>query len=339
MIPSGASGPALGDVILARHGDRGRTPLFCSGIRVSWGVSVAGEFSAFCRLADALAIEPEPEDLRGRWLTWEHPTLGPWGGRVADVAVRSSNTLELAGRGWLDLLDKRLTRQRDVAITAHAGAIAARLVRDAGAVHPTGIAGVAFDAWGEFVSWRDDGNEVLAALNRLAALSDQEYGVGEADRVFTWRRRIGRDLRDRVQLVQGAHIAEWRPSWSLSPVVTEVVLAPSDRRRFATAPAVAGHDAEAYARFGPRQVRGTVRGNLARASARAAATKQAEKLATLGRLIELDVVDYDGCWSWFRKGDTITVVLADIDRALAVRVLLMSWDQDSNLVRVSGEIQ
>lgn len=339
QIPSGVSGPALGDVILARHGDRGRVPLECAGIRASWAVNAAGEFSAFARLSDALAIQADPEDLRGYWLTWEHPTLGPWGGRVSDVAVRSSQVLEIAGRGWLDLLDKRLTRRRDGSVVAHAGAIAARIVRDAGAIHPTGIAGVSADEWGEFVAWRDDGGDALAAVGRLASMSGQDYAVGDEDRIFYWRRRFGTDNRDRVQLVQGAHIAEWRPSWSLSPVITEVVLAPSDRNRFTTTPAVAGHDAEAYAAFGPRQIRGTVRGRLHRSTVQAVATKQAEQLAKLGRLIELSIADSDACWSWFRKGDTITVVLADIDRALAVRCLMLSWDQDSNVLRVSGEIQ
>ena len=338
-IPSGARGAATGDVILAKHGDRGRVPLACGGIRVSWEVNAAGEFSAFARLPDALAIEPLIENLRGWWLTWEHPELGDWGGVVTDVAIRSSGVVELAARGWLALLEKRLTRRRAISVTATAGAIAGRLVRFAGAVEPTGIAGVDCDEWGEFVAWRDDGSEVLSAINRLARMSDQDVAVGEADRVFYWRRRYGADLTGSVQLVQGAHVADWRPAWSLDPVVTEVVLAPSDRQRFAAVPAVSGYDADAYARFGPRQLRGTIRGRVARPSAQAAARKQAERLARLGRLIELDVVNHDGCWTRFRKGDTVAVVLADIDRALAVRVLLMSYDQDADLVRVSGEIQ
>jgi hypothetical protein len=78
---------------------------------------------------------------------------------------------------------------------------------------------------------------------------------------------------------------------------------------------------------------------VARPSAKGAAQKQADRLSRLGQLIELDVVNFDTCWSRFRKGDTITVVVPDIDRALAVRVSLMSWEQDSNVVRISGEIQ
>lgn len=338
-IPSGAAGPALGDVLIAAHGDRGRRPLQCAGIRVSSGVNEAGEFSAFARLSDALAIAADPADLRGMWLTWDrHPTLPPFGGPITDVAVRSSQTLELAARGWLALLDKRLTRRRDRQVIAHAGPIAARLVRDAGAVHPTGITGTDSDEWGEFVSWRDDGGEVLSALSRLSSMSDQDYGVDETTRTFIWRRRWGSDNRETVQLVQGYHIAEWRPAYALAPVITEVVLSPSDRSRFARTPSVAGHDADAYAQFGPRQARGTFRGNLRRSSAQAVATKQAERFARRGHLIELDVVDADGCWARIRRGDTITVIIADLDAALVVRCLLLSWDQDSNLLRVTGEI-
>lgn len=337
-LPSGATGAGMGDVVLAKHGDRGRVPLALSGIRASWQVNGAGEFSGFARLPDGLAIEAEPDALRGWWLLWAHPLLGTWGGVVTDVAVPASGVLELAARGWLALLDKRLTRRRSVAVTAHAGAVAARLVRDAGAAAPTGIAGMSAHEWGDFVAWRDDGSEVLSALARLARMSDQEYAVDDDTRVFTWRQRYGRDRTASVQLVQGAHIADWRVSYSLDPVVTEVVLAPSDRQRFATVPAVSGHDADAYARYGPRQQRGTIRGRLARASVQGAARRQAEQLARRGQLIELDVVDFDRCWERFRKGDTIRVILADIDTALAVRVLLMSFDQDANLVRVSGEI-
>lgn len=338
-VPSGATGPALGDVVLAQHGDRGRVPLQMSGIRASWEVNGAGEFSAFARLTDALAIEPDPEELRGWWLTWEHPALGDWGGVVTDVAIRSSGIVELACRGWLDLLAKRLTRQRNTSISAYAGAIAGRIVRDAGRDAPTGILDTSCDDGGPFVAWRDDGGEVLAAINRLADTSDQDYAVGESDRIFYWRRRFGTDLTSSVQLLAGTHVSEWRPTFSLDPVITEVVLAPSDRQRFATVPAVSGFDAAAYGRYGPRQQRGTIRGKVARPTAQGAATKQAERLARLGRLIELDIVNFDGCWSRFRKGDTITVVVPDIDRALAVRVLLMSFDQDADLLRVSGEIQ
>lgn len=338
-IPTGASGPAMGDVILAKHGDRGRVPLETGGIRASWEISAAGDFSAFCRLSDVLEHVDAPKDLRGWWLTWDHPYLGAWGGVISDLALRSGGVLEIAAQGWLALLEKRLTRRRDVSVIAHAGGIAARLVRDAGAVDPTGIAGTSADEWGDFVTWRDDGGEVLSALSRLASLSDQDYTVGESDRVFYWRRRFGTDNRHRVQLVQGTHVAEWRPSWSLAPVVTEVILAPSDRTRFAKAPSVAGHDADAYAAFGPRQQRGTMRGRVARSSARATAEKQAAKLARRGQLIDFDVVNVDGCFGWFSKGDTITVLLSEIDAALAVRCLVLSWDQDADILRVSGEIQ
>jgi hypothetical protein len=338
-VPGGARGPATGDAVLARYHDRGRVGLRLSGIRASWEVSAAGELSAFARLDDTRALEPAVEDLRGWWIAWEHPTLGPWGGVVADVAVRSDGVLELAARGWLALLDKRLTRRRNASVTAHAGAIAARIVRTAGATEPTGIVATKIDEFGEHVGWRDDGGDVLSALGRLADMSDQEYGVGESDRIFYWRRRYGTDLSETVQLVQGAHIAEWRPSFSLDPVVTEVVLSPNDRQRFATVPAVSGFDPDAYARFGPRQERGTIRGKAARPTARGIAGKQAVKRARLGRLIELTVVNFDRCWTRFRKGDTVRVVLGDLDAAYAVRVLLMSWDQDADVLRVSGEIQ
>lgn len=337
-IPSGASGPARGDVVIARHGDRDRQPLSCGGIIVSSEVNAAGAFSAFARTSDVLDIVANPEDLRGMWLTWPHPTLAGFGGVITDVAVRSSGVIEIAAGGWLVLLAKHLTRRRDIQISAQAGAIAGRIVRDAGAVSPTGIAGVSADEWGEFVSWRDDGGEVLSAISRIANLSDQDYAVGEEDRIFYWRRQFGTDLSASVQLVQGYHIAEWRPSWSLDPVVTEVVLSSSNRNRFATAPSVAGNDPDAYAAFGPRQMRGTYRGRLPRSVVQGAAQKQAERLSRRGRVIDFDVVDVDGCFGWFRRGDTITIVIADIDRALQVRCLALSWSQDSNVLRVSGEL-
>lgn len=337
-VPSGESGPAIGDVILAKHGDRGRQNLQCGNVAVSWEINASGAFSAFASIDDVLEISANPEDLRGWWLMWQHPTLADFGGEISDVAVRSNGTVELAAAGWLVLLNKRLTRRRDQSVNAQAGAIAARIVRDAGAVEPTGIAGVSTDEWGEFVGWRDDGGEVLSALGRLRNLSGQEYAVGESDRIFYWRRQFGADLSSTVMLVQGTHIADWRPSWSLDPVVTEVILSSSNRNRFATAPSVSGNDSAAYAAYGPRQQRGTYRGRLPRSAVQVAATKQAELLSRRGQLIDFDVVDVDGCFGWFRRGDTITVLLADIDRALKVRCLALSWSQDANILRVSGEV-
>lgn len=338
QIPRGTTGPAVGDVLIGEHGDRNRYPLQCGGLRVSWEVNAAGEFSGFARLTDVLTLTDAPSNLRGWWLWWEHPYLGPWGGVIQEVAIRSGNVVEIAARGWLSLLDKRLTRRRDLAILAHAGAIAARLVRDAGAVEPTGITGVSADEWGEFVAWRDSGSDVLNAVSSLALMSNQDYVVGMADRVFYWRRSYGTDRSHNVQLVQGKHIAEWRPMWALAPVVTEVILSPSDRNRFARPVAVAGRDAEAYAAFGPRQERGAIRGMVARQTVQAVASRQAEHLAARGRVIDLDVPNTDGCWDWFGFGDTITVNLPDIDDALVVRCRVRSWDQQSDVCRVSGEI-
>jgi hypothetical protein len=337
-IPSGLTGPALSDVILAKHGDRGRVPLELGGIRASWEVNQPGEFSAFARLDDVRSLVTYLADLRGWWLMWEHPYLGHWGGVITDLVLSARGTVEIAARGWLALLDKRLTRRRDTSVIAHAGPIAARLVRDAGAVAPTGIVSTDAEEYGEFVDWRDDGGEVLSALSRLSFMSDQDFSVGEHDRIFYWRRRFGTNKTGSVQLVQGTHIADWRPSYALGPVVNEVVLSPNDSQRFAKSPSIAGHDSASYAAFGPRQQRGTYRGAMARPAVQSIARKQAERFARRGHLIELDIVNASDCFDWFRKGDTITAVIADLDQALQVRILLMSWDQDSDLVRVSGEI-
>lgn len=338
-IPGGIYGDALGDVILSRSGDRERQALAMAGVVCSWETNAAGEFSAFAKLEDVRAIEPSLDALRGWWLIWEvHPHLPTWGGRITDVVVTADQTVELDARGWLDVLAKRLTRRRNTSISATAGAIAARLVRDTNLSDATGLSDVAFDDAGAFVSWQDDGGEVLDALSRLADLSGQEFCVDEDTRAFSWRNQCGSDLTSSVQLVQGRHIVDWRPAWSLEPIITEVVLDPADKNRFRTAPAVSGFADAAYTAYGPRQARGTYRGQLPRAAAQAVASRQASSLADRGRLIECDVVDADGCFAWFRRGDTITVVLADIDRALAVRILVMSYDQSSDLVRISGEI-
>jgi len=337
-IPTGLTGPSMSDVIIAAHGDRGRTPLQCGGLRASWEVNQTGDFSAFARIDDVREIVSSPADLLGYWLMWEHPYLGDWGGVITDVRVQIPGVVEIAAQGWLALLDKRLTRRRDVAVMAHAGAIAARLVHDAGAVNPTGIVETSFDASGDFVSWRDAGAEVLSSLGRLAQMSDQDFGVGESDRIFYWRSTFGSDIAHRVQLVQGTHIASWRPSWALGPVVNEVVLSSSNADRFVQAKSISGHDATAYSAYGPRQMRGTYRGLISRSAVQSIAQRQAERFSRRGKLIELSVVNHDGCFAWFRRGDTITALLPDIDAALRVRVLLMSWDQDSDVMRVSGEI-
>lgn len=335
---SGPFGPGLGDAVIAKWGDRGRVPLTLSGLAVSWAVNEAGELSGVAALDDVRDIVDNPEDLRGWWVTWEHPTLAPWGGVITDVTAGSSSAVEVAARGWLALLDKRLTRRRSMAVTAPAGAIVSRLLRDVSTSPPTGLTDVDADEWGSFVTWQDDGGEILDALRQIADASDQDYGVGEDDRVFRWRRQWGADRSGSVQLVQGYHLADWTPAWSLDPIITEVILSNDDTRRFASAPGIAGRDAEAYAAFGPRQQRGTYHGRLQRSGVSAIAAKQSRKLSRLGRLIEFDVVDVDDCWGWFRRGDTITVLIADLDRALVVRCLVISWDQDTNVVRVSGEV-
>lgn len=338
MTTDGRAGPAVGDVVLAKWGDRGRMPLATWGMRVSWEINAAGELSALAALADVRTVTDDPEDLRGWWLTWEHPTLASWGGVITDIAVGPDRTVEIAARGWLELLAKRLTRKRATMIVANPGAIAGRLVRDVGAAAPTGIADTDCDEWGDFVPWQDDGGEILDALRTLSDASGQDYGVDEENRIFRWRRQWGSDKTASVQLVQGYHVAAWRPSWSLEPIVTEVVLSPDNPSRFLTAPDIAGVDAAAYAVFGPRQQRGTYHGRQPRAAAAAIASAQAAKLAGMGRLIELDVVDADGCWSWFRRGDTITVVIADLDRALQVRCRALSWDHEGDRLTVSGEV-
>lgn len=174
----------------------------------SWEIGGPGAFSAFARIADLRAVGLGG-DLTGRWLEWDHPTAGRWGGVVTGRPV-SDGVAEVAADGYAALLRGRVLAEQDRGVAGAGGGLARRAVIAAGRDEPTYVTIGTIGEGGEFVSLDTGGGDVAESiLPGIAEAAGIEWRV-DADRRFHASRKLGRDRSASVRLVEDRHVVGYR---------------------------------------------------------------------------------------------------------------------------------
>lgn len=332
-------GPQVFELQVTRPGDGDPVRLSTAGISVGWQVESQQTFSAEVA-TDDLIYRFGTIDLRGSWLRWTHPTLGVWGGEINDVGSDSSTqTTELAALDFSALLaSRRLAKVYDVT-AAPPGGLVRRVVRDAGrdAGSYTWVTAFLIEEMGDPITLELRGGKVDEALRTISTNSGHEWWVDE-DRVLHWYRRRGRDCSGQVQLVEGRHVHNARYSLALGPIVNDLLVIPSDDTYAKTESLVIEDDAS-IRQVGRRQDQRLYTGLVTESTLRPLGTQDLRKLTKLGDTVTFDVVNVDGCFAWFREGDTINVLMPTINRRLTVRVMVRTYDTDTGVLSVSGDVE
>jgi hypothetical protein len=150
--------------------------------------------------------------------------------------------------------------------------------------------------------------------------------------------RRGRDCSGQVQLVEGRHIHNARYSLALGPIVNDLLVIPSDDTYAKTESLVLEDDAS-IRQVGRRQDQRLYTGLVTESTLRPLGTQDLRKLTKLGDTVTFDVVNVDGCFAWFREGDSINVLMPTINRRLTVRVMVRTYDTDTGVLSVSGDVE
>lgn len=304
----------------------------------SWHLNEAGAFSAFTT-ASVLRRAGLYDDLEGRWLTYEHPTAGPWGGVITIERYRGQEA-ELAAYGWPILLKRRRASASQRALTGPAGALFRHVITEAAREEPTFIEIGDTDESGDFISLDVRSEDLYdSVLGRFTALG--QWTV-TPDRVARFARRIGRDRTATCRLVEGIHIeesgsTEWLRDMALRTNDLLVFGADGDPENAGRQAASARvRDATSMQRFGPLESTATYSqtrsaGTLV-ALARAAIAELAEPWVSL----PLTVLDVDGAWAKFREGDEVMVELGQMGREVRYRVDARALSVTEGTMTLSG---
>jgi hypothetical protein len=181
------------------------------------------------------------------------------------------------------------------------------------------------------------GGQVDEALDTVSNQSGHEWWV-DADRILWWSLHRGRDLTGSVQLHEGRHITAARYSLALDPVINDLLAVPADQQYTESEQFVIDDDSS-IRRFGRRQDQIVYAGYVTESTLRPLASADLKRLTKLGDSVRFGVANVDGCWGWFREGDSILVLLPSINRHLKVRVMVRSYDSDGGLLDVSGDVE
>ncbi len=323
-------------VLITRRGGGDPRLVPCDGASASWEVSAAGVFSAFVSLAD-LPVGIAPTNLRGRWLRWEHPTAGAWGGIVTSVS-RDGSAVEIGATGFADLTRGRVVRRSISMQAASPGSTFRRLLSEMAREEPS---------WLTLVRADEDGAPVAISLaagepfdDVIAQIADQsgtEWRV-DADRNVEYAQEVGRDLTSSVCLYEGVQVAEHRwvdDYWAVQNQLVGFGAEPERERGGGRLEGAVVADAASVARFGP------VEGSLTYLDTRSAITiaprlkRELARTADPPAIVELTILDVGGVFAHFREGDRFRVVLGSAQVAATFRPMVRAIDEEG-VMALSG---
>jgi hypothetical protein len=295
-----------------------------SGVSCSWAVDGNGSLSAEVKTRDLHRfglVRP-----KGKWITVEHPTAGVWGGKIGPTRTSGDGTTEIAADDWRSLFDRRTLPQRSSSTFAPAGALAEMAIAAAERDDHLWIVDRRFDVVGEPIELPWKRQELRRQLDSLASKSGQEWWIDPETRELSWEVRHGRDLTGSVQLVEGRHVdSDWRIPDDIADVVNELTGIPSNEA-YAVTQALVVQDLASQFAVGLRQDSAVFTEGVTKATLSQAATLELRRRIDLGVSLELTVFDTDRCWSWFREGDSVAVLLPSASSQVLARVMRRAVD-------------
>jgi hypothetical protein len=280
--------------------------------QVSWEVSGPGAFSAFARSDDVRAAGLWT-DLKGRWIDYASQ-VGRWGG-VITAQPTTDNVVEIVGEGFLALLRGRPVSVPGVGMGAPGG-FAQRILLEARASGSTFVTVGAVDQGGRVISFELLGDAGSDLLPLLAEGDEAEWTI-DADRVFTFSRRLGSDKSDAIRLVEDRHILAHRVNDDVwgdaggNPTLIDIAPEATTPAWFAVAPGIGANNPAVPSGRGDRPL----------------------TLAT-----ELTLANIDDCFTTVDLGDTCRVELGSIGVTGRFRVMIKALDVGSQTLTVSGEM-
>jgi hypothetical protein len=306
-----------------------------SGVSAGWSLNTSSTASVEVLtrdLAGAGLIRP-----KGKWFAWSDQDAGDFNGVVTDTRPNGDDTTEIAIEDWRWLFNKRRLPRSEVSSMGYAGSLALIALSRCQHDDYLWINDMEADEGGDPVELGWDGGMLREALDSLASASGQDYIVDPVTRNFRWCFRCGDDLSGSIELSLGRHISSYTLPDSIDPIVNDLLAIPSNDLYSHTS-ALAVFDDDSITQYGRLQGSRDFAVGVTESALRPVATAELGRLTNLGSAIEMEIINRDYCWSWFREGDSISVLLPNINSRLVVRVTARAVDTDSQTMRVSASV-
>ena len=337
-------GPA--DAIIARPNWTAQRIVPISPPSCSWRTDGPGSFDTEIRTRDltraGINITQISNALKGRWLWWDHPTAGPWGGVITRTEAGPWYT-RITAEQFNVLMRKRQTAQNVKAAGIAPGSLALYYLTSAARSGDSFLlTGWTAEEGGQAVDLEPRGGDLCDAI--LPQLADFGYqwrvrAWAMNERLFEFRTRVGIDKRGSVLLSEGRHIAGIRVTGDLWTVANSITGVSGDRSWDQSY----GYqqDSDSSIRALGRRYEETVAytGVVTRSTIAPLVKRDLAVRKYPQEIAEIDVVDADLCWLDFREGDVIRVMSAQANCDLAFDVDIRSLDARSNVMTLAGRMR
>lgn len=326
---------------IAERGWGDKRAIVAGDVSASWSVSRPGKLSAILDARRAWLLDVD--DYVGKWVRWDHPTCGAWGGVVQDAQCDlQRGTVELSCDSFHDLLAKRRTPATYRQASAPAGSLVLRAITDAGVDDPVPLDSAVADEDGPLFQFQWRGQELLSIVSGMASTAAMDYDVtldDDTDAIaLEFRRRVGRDQTGSVLLVEGYHVIDGTITRSRANLVNDRLAVSADQN-YQDAAITVVVDGDSIAAYGRRQ-------DTARypnvGDAWALATRARADLQTLAspqNPVSIRVPDNEKQLTDVRTGDTIRLWSASANATYAFRVMNRAVMAAQGIVTLSGDAE
>lgn len=334
-----------GTVIIARPGWFDQRMVEISPPSCSWRTDGPGSFS--CEM-DTRALTTMGYDktalvnpLKGKWLWWDHPTAGPWGGVITRTEPGAWYT-RIVAEQFAVLLRKRRTAVAEASTGIAPGSLALYYFTSAERNGDSFLlTGATAEESGAAVDLEPRGGDLCDDILPMLANYGYQWRVRSwsmDERLFEFRTRVGTDKRASVLLSEGRHVTGFRVTGDLWTVANSIV-GVSGERDWKDAAGYQLDDDGSMRTLGRRYETTLAYSGVATRSTIAPLVKRdLAEMRYPQEIAEAQVVDEDLCWLDFREGDTISVLSQHANYQGPMEVDIRALDARSNVMTIAGKL-
>ena len=333
------------DALIARPGWSDQRLVPISPPSMSWRTDGPGSFE--CEIETrtlgtlGLNITPITNPLKGRWLWWEHPTAGPWGGVITRTEAGPWYT-RIVAEQFAVLLRKRRLSANYGPMSISPGSLALLFVSTAERNGDSFLlSGWTAEESGDAIDIEPRGGDLCDDVLPMLADFGYQWRVRANtmdERLFEFRQRVGTDKRATVLLSEGRHVTATRVTGDLWTVANSITGVSGDRD-WNQANAYQNEDATSVRTLG-RRYEATIAytGVVSRSTIAPLVKRDLKRLKYPQEIAEVEVVDDDYMFSEFREGDTVTLLSGHANYHGPFEIDVRLLDARRNAITVAGRI-
>lgn len=337
---------AASEIEIGRPGWDQVRRLACSPPSMSWRTDGPGTFNATLSTDELLDWRMPPASrtgLKGKWLWYEHPIAGAWGGVITATSVRGAFT-DITAEDFAVLLRKRRTAANYRAQSASPGTMALVYITSAErAGDYLGLTAWTADESGDPIDYDPRGGDLADEIIPELAEFGYQWRVlsrTKDERWFDFRPRLGADLRRTVHLLSGRHIVAESEAidgdlWTVANAISGV----AGDQQFEVSRGYFAENRASVKALGRRyETQIAYDGAATRSTIVPLIKKDLAAMAYPAEICTVDVTAADDTWRLFREGDVIRVTLAAAGADCPMTVDVRSLDVGTGVLTISGEL-